>query len=413
MTTANDTRGQEVQQGPLVGLRVLDLTQQIAGPYCTKLMADYGADVVKIEQPGIGDPSRHLPPFFHDQPDSEGSLHFLYLNTSKRGITLDLKTDRGREIFLDLASTADVVVENFRPGVLDSLGIGWDTLHELNPRLILTSISNFGQTGPYRDLHASELVEYAMSGLMAISGREDRAPIKHGLSQGQYNTGASAAWVTTMATFMQVNGEPGQWIDISIFETLASTLVLNESYYAWLGGIQGRRPVEGDGTVNGLSDIMPCADGHVIVQVRQTDPWSKIVEFLEAPELDDPRFETNDGRTLNAEPLYQGLLKALAGKKKKELFHRAAEQRVLYGMVQNPSDLLNCPHLEARGYWVDVEHPTTGTMKYPGAPVRMPGASWDISRPAPLLGEHTDEVLGGELAIEQQEIESLRAQKVI
>jgi len=394
MTTVSDTSSQEAP-GSLAGLRVLDLTRQIAGPYCTKLMADYGADVIKIEQPGTGDPARHLAPFFHDEPDPDGSLHFLYLNTSKRSVILDLKTDSGRQSFLDLAREADVVVESFRPGVLDSLGIGWETLHELNPRLILTSISNFGQTGPYRDLRASELVEYAMSGVMAISGREDRSPLKHGLSQSQYNAGACAAWVTAMATFMQVNGEAGQWIDVSLFETQVSTLVLNESYYAWLGGIQGRRPAEGDGTVNGLSDIMPCADGHVIVQVRQTDKWSSIVEFLEAPELEDERFETNEGRTLNAEPLYDGLLKALASQHKHELFHRAAKQRVLYGMVQNPSDLLSCPHLEARGYWVDVDHPTTGTMKYPGAPVRMPGTSWAVSRHAPLLGEHTDEVLGG------------------
>jgi len=412
MTTVSDTSSQEAP-GSLAGLRVLDLTRQIAGPYCTKLMADYGADVIKIEQPGTGDPARQFGPFFHDEPDPEGSLHFLYLNTSKRSVILDLKTDSGRHHFLDLARESDVVVENFRPGVLESLGIGWKTLHELNPRLILTSISNFGQTGPYRDLPASELVEYAMSGVMAISGREDRSPLKHGLSQGQYNAGACAAWVTAMATFMQVNGEAGQWIDVSIFETLVSTLVLNESYYAWMGGIQGRRPAEGGGTVNGLNDIMPCADGHVIVQVRQTDQWSSIVEFLEAPELNDPRFETNDGRTLNAEPLHDGLLKALASKHKHELFHRAAKQRVLYGMVQNPSDLLNCPHLEAREYWVDVDHPTTGPMKYPGAPVRMPGTSWAISRHAPLLGEHTDEVLGGKPASEQHGTESPRAEQAV
>ena len=145
--------------GPMAGLRVLDLTRQIAGPYCTKLLADYGADVVKIERPGDGDPARQTPPFFHDRPDAESSLHFLYLNTNKRSVTLDLESDPGRQAFLDLARDADVVVENFRPGVMDRLGIGWETLHALNPRLILTSISNFGQTGPYRDLDAGELVE--------------------------------------------------------------------------------------------------------------------------------------------------------------------------------------------------------------------------------------------------------------
>ena len=412
MTSANTTAAQ-VEPAPLAGVRVLDLTRRIAGPYCTKLMADYGADVIKIEQPGIGDPSRRLQPFFHDTPDAEGSLHFLYLNTSKRGITLDLQSDRGREIVLALAAKADVVVENFRPGVMESFGLGWEALHALNPRLVLTSVSNFGQTGPYRDLPASELVEYAMSGIMTISGREDRSPLKHGLSQGQYDAGAYAAWVTAMMMFWQAQGEPGQWVDISILEVLSSTLVLNEPYYAWMGGIQGRRPAAGDGTGNGLSDIMPCADGYVILQHRASEPWSSMVELLEAPELDDPRFETNDGRMLNADGLYEIIVKALANKKKHELFERAAKLHVLTGLVQDPSDLLACPQLNARGYWVDVDHPTTGTMTYPGAPVRMPGTSWRISRHAPLLGEHTEEVLTTELGIGKQELESLRAQHVI
>ena len=199
MTSVSDTTSQTSAQtstqpvpGPLAGVRVLDLTRQIAGPYCTKLLADYGADVVKIAQPGLGDPSRHTTPFFHDDPNPEGSLHFLYLNTNKRSITLDLKSEQGRQAFLDLARDADVVVENFQPGTIDELGIGWDTLYALNPRLILTSISNFGQTGPYRDLPAGELVEYAMIGMMAVSGREDLSPLKHGLSQAQYGGGAYA-----------------------------------------------------------------------------------------------------------------------------------------------------------------------------------------------------------------------------
>jgi crotonobetainyl-CoA:carnitine CoA-transferase CaiB-like acyl-CoA transferase len=413
MTTGNEMMTAQAAPGLLEGLRVLDLTHQIAGPYCTKLLADYGAEVIKIERPGTGDPSRQLPPFFHDNPDPEGSLHFLYLNTSKRGVTLDLKSDRGREIGLELASRADVVVESFRPGVLDRLGLGWETLHAANPRLVLTSISNFGQTGPYRDLPASELVVYGMSGVMTISGREDRSPLKHGLSQGQYDAGANAAWVTAMMTLWQAQGASGQWVDISIFDTLSSTLVLNEPYYAWMGGVQGRRPADGDATGNGLSDIMPCADGYVIVQYRPSEPWKTIADLLEEPALDDPRFETNDGRMLHSNELFELIRDALADKKKHELFHRAAELHVLSGIVQDPSDLFNCPQLSARGYWVDVDHPTTGNLKYAGAPVRVPGTTWSISRPAPLLGQHTDEVLHGELGIGDQELHSLRAQNVI
>ena len=392
MVSASDAASTQ-RPGPLAGLRVLDLTRQIAGPYCTKLLADYGADVVKIEQPGLGDPSRHTPPFFHDDPNPEGSLHFLYLNTNKRSITLDLKSVQGRQAFLDLARDADVVVENFQPGTIDELGIGWDTLHALNPRLILTSISNFGQTGPYRDLPAGELVEYAMSGMMAVSGREDLSPLKHGLSQAQYGGGAYAAWTTTMLAFAQSTGAPGQWIDVSIQAVLASELTANEAAYAWIGGVQGRRAPAGDGTGNGLSNITPCADGYVIVQHRNTEPWSSVINLLREPALDDERFQTNDGRAQNAEALYNILLKALSTRTKLDLVDDAAVHRVLMGIVQDPKDMLNCPQLAARKYWVDVDHPVTGTMKFPGAPVVMPGAPWSIRRHAPLLGEHTDEVL--------------------
>ena len=411
MTLAHEMPSSPSMPGPMEGLRVLDLTRQIAGPYCTKLMADYGAEVIKIEQPGVGDPLRHLPPFFHDEPDPEGSLQFLYLNTNKKGITLDLKSERGRQIFLEIAKTADVVVENFRPGVLDGLGIGWDVLHAANPNLVLTSISNFGQTGPYRDMRASELVEYAMSGAMTISGREDLAPLKHGLSQAQYDAGVYAAWVTSMMTFWQAQGRSGQHIDVSIRDVVASSLVLNEPFYAWMGGIQGRRTVVGDGTGNGLGDIMPCADGYVIIQYRNQEPWENVGVLLDRPELNDGRFSENEMRMINGEMLYDEIREALKDKKKNELFDRGAELRVLMGIAQDPKDLLACPQLNARGYWVDVDHPKVGTMKYPGAPVRLPGLRYTLSA-APTLGQHNEEVLG-EFGVDAAEIASLRTQNVI
>lgn len=411
MTLANETTSSPSAPGLMEGVRVLDLTRQIAGPYCTKLMATYGADVIKIEQPGVGDPIRHLPPFYKDQPDPEGSLHFLYLNTSKRSITLDLKTERGKQIFLDLAKTADVVVENFRPGVMDEFGIGWETLHALNPHLVLTSISNFGQTGPYRDLRASDLTEYAMSGAMTISGREDLSPLKHGLSQGQYDGGVYAAWVTSMMLFWQAQGRTGQWIDVSIRDVIASSLVLNEPFYAWMGGIQGRRTPVGDGTGNGMGDIMPCADGYVIVQYRNGEPWENVAALLDSTELLDPMFSTNELRMVTGEALYEAMRDGLKDKKKDDLFNKGAELRVLIGIAQDPKDLLACPHLNARGYWVDVDHPKTGKMKYPGAPIGVPGLAYTLTA-APTLGQHTEEVLG-ELGINSAEVASLRTQNVI
>lgn len=395
-------------RGPLTGLRVLDLTWHIAGPYCTKLLADYGADVIKIERPGTGDPARRTPPFYHDRPDPEGSLLFLYLNTNKRSVTLNLKHETGRRVFLDLARRADVVVESFRPGVIERLGIGWEVLSALNPRLILTSISNFGQTGPYRDLPASELVEYAMSGIMAISGRQDREPLKHGLSQGQYSAGATAAYITAALTYAQALGQPGQWIDVSIHESLAAELVMNEPYYAWMGAIQGRRPLSGDG----LNNIMPCKDGYVVLQMGGSAKWSDIADLLGVPELHDEKFATPDGRTRYAEELDRLLEAGLRAHTKHELFDEAARRRILFGIAQDPADLLNCPQLRARGYWVPVDHPTTGPLPYPGEPVKMSATPWQLRRPAPLLGQHTAEVLA-ELGIDEEECARLRAEGVI
>jgi len=301
-----------------------------------------------------------------------------------------------------------VVVENFRPGVIERLGIGWDALSEINPRLVLTSISNFGQTGPYRDLPASELVEYAMSGLMTISGRQDREPLKHGLSQGQYSAGANAAYITTALTFTQAMGAPGQWIDVSIRESLASELVRNEPNYAWMGAIQGRRPASRDG----LNNIMPCKDGHVVLQMGGSTTWSTIAGLLQEPELDGERFATPQGRARNADELDELVGKALMRRTKHELFDEAAKRRVLFGIAQDPADLLNCPQLGARGYWVNVDHPTTGSLAYPVEPARMSATPWQLRRPAPLLGQHTDEILG-ELGVSSGELVRLRAEGVV
>jgi crotonobetainyl-CoA:carnitine CoA-transferase CaiB-like acyl-CoA transferase len=401
---ANGTAG---AYGPLAGLRVLDLSWVIAGPYCTKLLADYGADVIKIERPG-GDPARRTPPFYHDLPDPEGSLLFLYLNTNKRSVVLNLGCDAGRTLFLDLARDADVVVENFSPGVMDRLGIGWEVLSEINPRLILTSISNFGQTGPYRDLPASELVEYAMSGLMTISGRQDREPLKHGLSQGQYSAGVNAAYITAALTYSQAMGAHGQWIDLSIQEALASELVLNEPNYAWQGVIQGRRPPSGDG----LNNIMPSKDGHVVLQMGGSTKWSDVVDLLQVPELQEERFTTPQGRARNAQALDELIGIGLAARTKHELFDEAARCRILFGIAQDPADLVNCPQLNARGYWVNVDHPTTGPLLYPGEPVKMSATPWQQRSPAPLLGQHTNEVLA-EIGVSAAERERLRRDGVV
>ena len=293
--------------------------------------------------------------------------------------------------------------------MLDRLGIGWKTLQQVNARLILTSISNFGQTGPYRDLPASELVEYAMSGIMTISGQRERSPLKHGLSQAQYSAGAYAAWSAAAVTVGQALGAPGQWVDVSIHEAIASQLVLNEAYYTWLGGIQGRRSA----TASRIITLTRARDGWVLLQPRPAQPWDVIADFLGVPELNDEQFQTPEGRSLKQDAIYALVEGAMLQRDKHDLFDDATSRRILFGIAQDPADLLDCPQLNAREYWVDVDHPRTGPLRYAGAPAKMSATEWQMRRPAPLLGEHTDEVLSSELGLEAPEITALRSRGVV
>ena len=197
-----------MNQAALDGVRVLDFTHHVAGPYCTKLLADFGADVVKVERPGGGDPARRMGPFVRDEPHLDMGLPFLYLNTSKRGVTLNLKSNAGREIALKLAAHADVVVENFSPRVMPSLGLDYDAIQEVNPDVIMVSISNFGQSGPYRDHKATEIVEYALGGMAYIFGGQDREPLVHAYNQAQYKAGTNAASAAAIAVFHRMMTGP-------------------------------------------------------------------------------------------------------------------------------------------------------------------------------------------------------------
>ena len=208
-------------QGALEGVKVLDLTHHVAGPYSTKLLADFGADVVKVEQPS-GDPARRIPPFYHDETGPDKSLLFLYLNTNKQGITLNLKTRQGLDLLMELVRDSDILVENFSPRVMPSLGLDYPSLKEINPSLVMVSIANFGQTGPYRDYKANDIVEYALGGLMYIFGGYHREPLKHALHQAQFKAGTNAASAALMALYHQRMTGIGQHVDVSIQESIAS-----------------------------------------------------------------------------------------------------------------------------------------------------------------------------------------------
>ena len=395
--------------GALAGVKVIDLTHHIAGPYATKLLADFGADVLKVERPG-GDPGRRLPPFFRDEPHRDRSLPFLYLNTNKRGITLNLKSDEGLAILMDLLADADVLVENFAPRVMPSLGLDVETLREHNPRLVVASVSNFGQTGPWRDYRATEIVEYALGGLMYIFGAYDREPLKHALHQAQFKAGTNLASATLMALYHQRLTGQGQQVDVSIQESIASALRDVTNNYTYVGAVRRRQPNHtGD-----LTRLRAVSDGYVLPNpgIGASLDWQILVDFLDAPELDDPRFENASARLENAEALGEILDQIFATKHKQEIFYAAHQKRFIYGVIDSPAETIGNPQIQARDYYVPIEHDQLGEITFPGAPFLMNKSPWAVVSTAPALGEHNAEVLGA-LGYDAQHLAYLTASEVI
>ena len=396
-------------QGILEGVRILDLGSHVSGPFCAKLLADYGADVIKVEPPDVGDVARRAGPFAGDDPHPEKSIPFLYLNTNKRGITLDCSSKTGRLVLNSLLPRIDVLVENCPPAEAESLEIDYATLSRVNPALVVTSITPFGQTGPYRDLAATDIVTCALSGLMYHSGDSDREPLRNALDQSLYVAGANAAAATLAALFQRLSTGLGQHVDVSVAECLASHLVQAVPYYSYMGAIKGRRPVRG----SGFEELMPARDGYVVPSVQGSQPWSVVADLIGSEELQDERFATGSGRIEHGEDLKQLLIDGLAQWDRKPLFEASGERRLVFGMAQDAGDLYECPHLRERGFFVDVDHPVAGPARYPGLAPKLSGLDFEIGRSAPLLGQHNAEIYRDELGYTSEDLVNLRASGVI
>jgi crotonobetainyl-CoA:carnitine CoA-transferase CaiB-like acyl-CoA transferase len=395
-------------EGALDGVKVLDLSEDIAGSFCARLLADYGADVLKLEPPG-GAALRRMGPFYHDEPHPEKSLFFLLLNLNKKGATLNLETSAGQAILKRLAQHVDVIVETYSPDYLASLTLGYDDLRQLNPSLIMTSITPFGQTGPYADYKGEEIVEYAMSMIMSISGLQGREPLKHGGFQAQYEGGLFAAGATAMALFAQQSSGQGEHVDVSITECVASTMMATQTIYPFIGGVQARRRAEG----SMFENPMPCRDGWIIVQAGGGATWEDLANFFEAPKLLEPRFADRAQRAQHSREMDQIILESIKNKGKWELFPKAAQARMLFGIVQTPSELAECPQLESRNFYREVEHPVMGRLKVPAELFKFSETPYQLLRPAPTLGQHNREIYVEGLGYTQQEFCQLRQLNVI
>ena len=394
----------------LDGVRVLDLTHCIAGPYCTRLLAGFGADVLKIEPPG-GERGRRMGPFFHDEPGPDSSLAFAYLNTGKSSLSLNLKSAEGQDILLSLLSETDLLVENFAPRVMPSLGLDYEALRDISPHLVMVSISNFGQTGPYRDYKATDIVEYALGGLMYIFGAYDREPLKHAFNQAQFKAGTDAASAALMALYHQLLTGQGQHVDVSIQEAVATGLRDVVNNYTYTGAIRRRQPNHsGD-----LQRLRATADGFLLPNPGLGGGlnWDSFVEFLDLPELDDDRFRTPSARLANAEELGRILDEYFIRQNKYDMFYGSHQRRFIFGVIQSPEEVLNDPQFDHRGFFLDVDHPTMGTLRFPEAPFNMEATPWRPEHPAPSAGQHNSEVLGGRLGYSAEQQAYLRSEGIV
>ena len=387
---------------------MLDLSEDIAGSFCGRLLADYGADVLKLEPP-TGASLRRMGPFFGDDPHPEKSLFYLLMNLNKKGATLNLETVTGRNILKRLVPHVDVVIESYRPGYLAELGVGYDDLVAENSSLIMTSITPFGQTGPYSQYKGEEVVNYAMGLIMSISGIQGEEPLKHGGFQAQYEGGLNGAASTSMALFMQSNTGEGQHIDISVTECVASTAMATQTTYTFMGGTLPRRRLSG----SNFGHPMPCKDGWIIVQTGGGATWDTIAEFFGDPQLKEPKFADPAQRLRNTVELDQVVLDSIKERGKWDLFTKAAEARMLFGLVQTPSELLECPQLKSRDFYREIDHPVIGKVKVPASLFNLSLTPYQYTRPAPTLGQHNSEIYVDGLEYSREDFVRLRQLDVI
>jgi crotonobetainyl-CoA:carnitine CoA-transferase CaiB-like acyl-CoA transferase len=394
---------------PLEKLKVLDLTQVMAGPFCCQVLADMGADVTKVEPPQTGEQSRRSMGFRMEK--GEDTAAFLAINRNKKSMTLNLKEDEAREIFYRLAREADVVVENYRPGVTKKLGVDYETLKAINPRLIYASISGFGQTGPYADRAGYDLIAQGMSGVMSVTGEPGGPPAKCGIPIGDLSAGLFCAFGILTAYVAREETGRGQYIDTSLFEG-ALAFSIWETAELWATG----RIPQPFGSAHRLTapyQALKTSDGYVNVGANNQRLWARLCNAIGREELiEDERFATNADRMNHREELVEELESVLKERDTDEWEKLLLEDGVPVGPIYNYRQVFEDPHTQAREMVVEIEHPVEGTMRSLGIPIKLSETPGEIRRPAPLLGEHTEETLA-ELGYSKAKIADLREREVI
>jgi len=399
--------GRGKKKPPLAGIRVLDLTRVLAGPFCSMILGDMGAEVIKVEEPGKGDDTRGWPPFAGGE-----ATYFLSVNRNKKSLTLNMKAPDGQAILRKLVAKSDVVLENFRPGTMERLGFGFAALRKLNPRLIYCSISGFGESGPEASRPGYDLIVQGESGVMDLTGFADGPPVKVGNSVADLVSGMAAAHGVTLALLSRARTGKGQKVEIGMLDVMASLLTYQAGLYWNAGGRPTRRGNQHPSIVP--YEVFQSQDAYLTLGVANNSLFERMCRAIGREELaKDPRFDSEANRVTNREALVPLLNAIFSTRPASDWLKRLDEAGVPAGRIKTVAEVCDSEHLRARGMFVQLQHPKAGAVTAMGVPIRLwdtPGAA---QAPAPLLGQHTDEILTGLLRIPKAKVDKLRADSVV
>jgi len=400
--------------GALGGLRVIELGQAVSGPYCAKLFADYGADVIKIEPPNDGDVARRWGPFPHDEPHPEKSGLFFFLNTNKRGVTLDVTTGRGRDVLLQLVRQADVVIENEPPGRLQRFGLDFPALSQANPNLVMISISPYGQTGPYSGWNGYDLNAFHLTGASSrYCGRPAEAPLEQGTFAADFFGATTAAAWGLAAVYGRQKAGGGQHLDVSCAEAIAALFVGSQNIGACAQDGRFDRRTGVGMSLGAPATILPCKDGHAWILALEAAQWNGLARVMGNPEwMQMEMFQEMLVRAQNADAMYPLIEQWTTEHSKWEIMDRCQAEGCPITAVFTVAEAAEHPHLQAREYLAELEHPALGRVRDLGAPFKLPESPGGPRRPAPLLGQHNAEVYGT-LGMSAGDLAQLRQDRVI